>query len=313
MAEQLMEASFSGHETFPFRYGWLKKGVDAVGERASIFSDDDAMTVLGVGKNMVRSIRHWCLATQVIEEGKKKEHRGGASLSASTFGRLLFAEKGFDPYLEDARSLWLLHWQLASTPNRATTWYWAFSCIHEMEFSKDSLASVLGRWIAANASKQVSAATLQRDIDCFLRTYVSPRLSGNAVPEDSLDCPLAELRLVRQSDDSSTYWFNRGPQPTLPDPVVVFAVLDWWTRGAAHLKSLSLYDVAHRPGSPGRVLKLDEDSLVSRLEKFEELTDARIVYDETAGLKQLFRRGSMSSVEALRLVYRRARKLAGCI
>lgn len=310
MAEQLTEASFSGHETFPFRYGWLKKGVDAVGKQDSIFSDDEAMTVLGVGKNMVRSIRHWCLATQVIEEVRKKEGRGWG-LSVSTFGRLLFAQQGFDPYLEDTRTLWLLHWQLASTPNRATTWYWAFSCIHEMEFTKDSLTNSLERWIAASALKQVSAATLQRDIDCFLHTYVSPRLNGPAVPEDSLDCPLAELRLIRQSDDSSAYWFNRGPQSTLPDTVVLYAVLDWWARGADHLKSLSLYDVAHRAGSPGRVLKLDEDSLVSRLEKFEELTDGRIVYDETAGLKQLFRRSSMGASEALRLIYRRARSLAG--
>lgn len=311
MAEQLMEASFSGHETFPFRYGWLKKGVDAVGKRDSIFNDDDAMTVLGVGKNMVRSIRHWCLAAQVIEDVKKKERRGG-SLGISSFGRMLFAQNGFDPYLEDACTLWLLHWQLASASSRATTWYWAFSCIHEIEFSKDSLAIALERWIAASGLKQVSTATLQRDIDCFLHTYVTPRLGGNAVPEDSLDCPLAELRLIRQSDDSSAYSFNRGPQLSLPDSVVLYAVLDWWTRAAKEVKSLSLYDVAHRPGSPGRVLKIDEDSLVSRLEKFERLTDGRIVYDETAGLKQLFRRGSMATTEAIRLIYRRSHKFAGC-
>ena len=54
--------TFSGHETFPFRYPWLKKGFDAVREDVSVFGRDDAITTLGVGKNMVRSIRHWCLA-----------------------------------------------------------------------------------------------------------------------------------------------------------------------------------------------------------------------------------------------------------
>ena len=62
MGGNLIQHSFSGHETFPFRYPWLKKGFDAVRENPGVFSCDDAITTLGVGKNMVSSIRHWCLA-----------------------------------------------------------------------------------------------------------------------------------------------------------------------------------------------------------------------------------------------------------
>ena len=29
-SEKLIKPSFSGHQTFPFRYTWLKKGVDAI-------------------------------------------------------------------------------------------------------------------------------------------------------------------------------------------------------------------------------------------------------------------------------------------
>jgi hypothetical protein len=54
--------SFSGHETFVFRYAWLKKGVDAVQRDHVVFNDDSGMVTLGVGKNMVRAIRHWGLA-----------------------------------------------------------------------------------------------------------------------------------------------------------------------------------------------------------------------------------------------------------
>src|SRR5579885_1940203 len=60
--------AFSGHETFPFRYAWLKKGLDAAADDPAVFRRDEALTALGVGKNMVRSIRHWCLAAGVIEE-----------------------------------------------------------------------------------------------------------------------------------------------------------------------------------------------------------------------------------------------------
>ena len=68
-----LKPQFSGHETFPFRYPWLKKGFDAVCEDGQVFLREDAITVLGVGKNMVRSIRHWCLAAGVIEPNQDGE------------------------------------------------------------------------------------------------------------------------------------------------------------------------------------------------------------------------------------------------
>ncbi len=66
-----VQHSFSGHETFPFRYPWLKKGFDAVLVDGNVFLRDNAITTLGVGKNMVRSIRHWCLASGVLGAGQK--------------------------------------------------------------------------------------------------------------------------------------------------------------------------------------------------------------------------------------------------
>jgi len=54
-----LKYKFSGHQTFAFRYGWLEKGVRGIDECATLFSEDDALVRLGVGKNMVSSIRHW--------------------------------------------------------------------------------------------------------------------------------------------------------------------------------------------------------------------------------------------------------------
>ena len=64
----LTRVSFAGHETFPFRYTWLKKGVDAVGKDPEVFGREDAMVTFGVGKNMVSSIRHWGLAVGTLDE-----------------------------------------------------------------------------------------------------------------------------------------------------------------------------------------------------------------------------------------------------
>ena len=64
------QPKLSGHETFPLRYGWLKKAFDAVsaaeesGLDRSIFLADDAIARFGVGKNMVASMRHWAVAVR---------------------------------------------------------------------------------------------------------------------------------------------------------------------------------------------------------------------------------------------------------
>src|SRR5262245_28144183 len=123
--------AFSGHETFPFRYAWLKKGLDAAEEDAAVFRRDAAMVTLGVGKNMVRSIRHWCLATGVLEEVVGDNRRPSGCFRPTPLGKALFADDGWDPYLEDPATLWLLHWQVASNARRCTTWHWAFSYYHE--------------------------------------------------------------------------------------------------------------------------------------------------------------------------------------
>jgi len=308
---EIGNGSFSGHETFPFRYAWMKKGVDAVAENPNVFGDDEAMSILGVGKNMVRSIRHWCVAAGLLENVKVKgKPRGG--LAVSELGRAIFGEGGFDPYLEDPATLWILHWQLASDPLRATTWYWTFGHVHEPEFTKEALISALNDWIQTQRLKPVSRGTLERDVDCFLRTYVRSRSGSGVILEDSLDCPLVELGLILPSPDHSAFAFVRGDHPTLSDAVVVHSVCEFASRQARSREALPLADLAHRPGSPGRVFKLDEDTLATRLDRLDKLTGGAMVYDETAGLRQLYLTKPIPATRALRLVYRRTTVKAGC-
>src|SRR4051812_26732207 len=103
-----MPARFSGHETFPCRYAWLPKAFRALRANGRAFADEEAAIVeLGVGKNMVRAIRFW-----VQVAGVASPTTNGYEIT--DFGRAIFDEDGFDPYLEDVRTLWLIHWQLSS-------------------------------------------------------------------------------------------------------------------------------------------------------------------------------------------------------
>jgi hypothetical protein len=295
----VVQHTFSGHETFPFRYPWLKKGFDAVQEDAGVFLRDDALTTLGVGKNMVRSIRHWCLTAGILEE-----HRdGGGTLRPSDLGTLLLADDGLDPYLEDPATLWVLHWQITSNRARAATWFWTFSYYHDPEFTREALAAALFRWTQTLPGKQVAAGSVKRDVDVFLRTYVHSRQSRGEFAEDSLDCPLVELGLITQPADSQTYQFRRGAQGGLPDGILLYSILRFWDASVPGSETLSVHDIARQPGSPGRLFKIDESSLVERMEAVERLTDGAVSYGETAGLRQLYRRRKLDPSEILAEAY----------
>jgi hypothetical protein len=289
LTTQSSTTSFSGHETFVFRYGWLKKAVDAASANPSVFTSDEAMVLLGVGKNMVRSIRHWALSTGVLEEEPRTR---GAVLKSSELGAFLFGESGHDPYLEEPSSLWLLHWKLATNERRCTTWCWTFNLLPSTEFTRDSLAAFLLDQIRRRSIKLPSENSLRRDIDCFIRCYAAPKGHKAVVLEDSLDCPLTELQLVEEVP-TGIFQFKRGFQNTLADEVFAYALVDFWSRVAAGRESLAFSEIAYGFGSPGNTFKLDENSLAVRLERLEQVTQGRLAYGETAGLKQVYRRSDV--------------------
>ena len=111
-----MILKFSGHETFPLKFGWLKKVYDVCSsfekkERSlsSAFNHETAIADFGVGKNMVNAIKHWAIACKILEKSSDDDPQ--KDLKISKYGDLLFGPKGVDPYLENPDSIWLLHWQ----------------------------------------------------------------------------------------------------------------------------------------------------------------------------------------------------------
>jgi len=291
--------SFAGHESFTLRYGWLKKAIDAVSEDPHLFARDDALITLGVGKNMVRSIRHWALATGVLEESATDSSRV-KGLVPSELGRLLMGGRGKDPYLEDVGSLWALHWMLASKPATSpTTWLWAFNFFPDLEFTKAKFITGLRKFTEQHGWKQVAESSLSRDVDCFIRTYVSGT-AIDTIPEESLDCPFTELGLLQEySDEGKFYSFARGEHPSLSPAMFTFALLQFWTTSYSSQPTMTFEHVAYRQGSPGRVFKLSENVITNYLEAIERITDKAITYDVTAGLRQLYKRATVRPLDML--------------
>lgn len=272
------------HETFAFRTGWLKKGYDAVRKDRFAFARDDAVVQLGVGKNMVRSIRFWCLSTGVLEEEARPT--GSKPLKPTEIGNRLLADDGWDPYLEDSASLWLVHWLLVTNP-RASAWWYAFGTYPDNEFSKPRMIAFL-QSIVERQQQTVSPTSLARDVDCFVRTYVSGMNAASSLPEASFDCPLAELELIHPADTDGVYRFRIGRKEGLPPQVVGFALLQFFGAHVLPRRSVNLRDCLYAAGSPGQAFRLDEDALREALDDVAGLTQGKLHVAETAGVAQVF-------------------------
>ena len=295
---------FSGHQTFTFRYGWLEKGVTGLLENPNLFFQEDALVVLGVGKNMVESIRHWCTLTQLIEESAENKKSGASALRVSDIGQRLLGKNGWDPYLEDDASLWLIHWLLVSNPEIVTTWQIAFSLLQRPDFTKRELVDHLAVY-AEKHTVVVNESSLVRDVDCFVRTYAATRSSAKqAVAEESFDCPLQELNLIQSSPDGELYRFSVGAKPTLPSAVFGYALIQYFNTAQTGKNTMSVQECLYGKGSPGQAFKLDENSLVSHIEELEKLSRRKITLDETAGLKQIYRLKEIDPIRLLEDHYR---------
>jgi hypothetical protein len=119
------KASFGRHETFALRYSWLTKGFQTFHSDKTVFSSDKSTIELGVGKNMVNAIKYWLRATTMLKDD------GAEGLIATPIGKAIFSKGGWDPYLEDEATLWLINWLWVTNCELASAWYWFFNCFHK--------------------------------------------------------------------------------------------------------------------------------------------------------------------------------------
>lgn len=248
--EHIEQGNLGRHETFTPRYGWLKKGYDAVTEDGDVFKAPDAIERLGVGKNMVRSIRFWCQAFKLIVPNK-------AGFTKTTLlGDKLLGKSCWDPFLEDIASLWLLHWQLFIPPLDAVNWSLAFNKCNLLSFNIKHLTRVL---ITATSQYQrlakISDKTFARDASCIIRMYVED-LSAKA---SEIYCPFSQLGLIRRAEQKNMFAFDNNHKYDLPPLIFAAACFSY----IAHYvppgqNTISIHRLTYDFNSPGIAFKVPE-------------------------------------------------------
>ena len=306
-SETSVNFRFSGHETFPCRYTWLPKAVRNLGNGALFQDEDAAMVSLGVGKNMVRAIRFWADTAEVL-------HSTGRSgrLEVTPFGKMVFAPGGRDEFLEDIRTLWLIHWKFSTGVNEPLfAWHFMLNSWHLPDFTRTEALRAFGQE-AERLSKKLSPVTLEHHFTTFLHTYVPTKNRKGEVMEDNLDCPLVELEMIQKVGErvsgtagrrESIYAFRVEEKPEISPELFIYCLQDYWAKHQSEEKTLTFRHVAVAPCSPGQVFKLPEHAIRDRLESIERDSHGIYVYEESAAIQRIIRRKEVSQAILLEQIY----------
>ena len=293
---------FSGHDTFIVRTFWLKKGYDFI-KNGGRFSSDDAVIHLGVGKNMVSAIHFWMKAFGLIDD---------TNYTPTQIAEFIFDEKGVDPFLEDAGTIWLLHYLLVKT-NYSSIYSLVFNELRKERsvFTKKQLTSFIKRKFTENRDESFNQNTIEKDISVLDRMY--KKVDYKDVSKDfeeeisslMIDLGLLSFSVEEEIKEGSTktdknIWYHLYGQnrPSLPPEIVLFSILDNFYDS----KIISFKRLEIDPNSPGMVFLLNREALYNNL-KYLEANYPGIVLSETAGNLVLVIPEGLDSMEILKKYY----------
>ena len=283
---------FAGHETFHCKHFWLKKGYDFTSERNS-FKENDAVVKLGVGKNMVSSIQFWMNAFGIYEEDEISE-----------FGNNIFNNDGFDSFLEDEGSLWLLHYKLLSK-NYSSIYKLAFINFRKTRISSEFTSKQLEDFISKlliSEGVNFSQKSIENDVKVFIRNYVSLYKKGAKSLEDDFSSLLINLDIISIVPDShieglQVFKLLYNAKENLPSEVLLFSILDSFDGEM----SIAVNDIqneisdlflCNREGTEDKLIELQDKGY--------------IVYKDDSGRKEIQIKNKLNKWDVLKNYYEKS-------
>ena len=262
--------TFSGHESFPCKTLWLKKGYDFV-VAGDDFNSPEAVIGLGVGKNMVASIRFWLRVFGVTENDKP-----------TVLADYLFNDQnGKDKYLEDIATLWLLHFNLVFLEE--ATLYNMFFCGVQRErthFEREQvLTYVKMRMVEANKMTLFNANTVKKDIGVLLQNYTLPR---KAQSNEDFSTLLIDLDLIRQSSEGKDYYFNVDGKRKVTKEIFLYGLLKLKKQQGDNTIP---YDTIQE--KIGLVFCMQDFETIEMLKQLTSDYSQYFAYSDVAGIKQI--------------------------
>lgn len=268
------------HESFSIREGWLAKGIRTIKEDSKVFSSADATDILGIGTNMVKSLKYWMSATCLIEENNR-------SITLSKFGELI---DKYDPYLEDNFSWWLIHLKMILNIEDSYIYNLFFNKCTMKVFSKRDIFEQISQ-ILNNNKLEYSENILQDEVNMIIKTYSIDEKIDN--PENNFICPLSELNLIKKVDINA--YERVKPDFRNLNYLIVYYLIIILSEDKDYL---SIDDLIKLDNSPAKLLNLDKNLINEYLDEMKK--QGLIVINRTAGLNMIYFTTKMSIDEIMK-------------
>lgn len=259
--------TFSGHESFTCKTLWLKKGYDFIRNNKN-FNAPDAVVQLGVGKNMVASIRYWLRSFGMTKDDK----------TTAIADYLFDTNAGKDPFVEDLGTLWLLHFMLVSTCE-ATLYNLLFTKLQRerKSFERQHVLNFVKRVMTEDGRQsQYNENTVKKDVGTLLLNYVLPQKSKTLDDYNSL---LIDLDAIRLDADGKSFLFNLEGRRQVPWQIFLYAILS--LKGKDNTVG---YDLLQEIGL---MFCMNDMEVIAMCKTIEQKHAAEVRYSDTAGIRQL--------------------------
>ncbi|MCM0625141.1 DUF4007 family protein [Lysinibacillus sp. OL1_EC] len=250
--------AFGQHQTFYLRQQWLNKGLKEIKDKPRFFYEDNHFEVLGVGKNMAKSIRYWLSATKLTKDVRTTQ----IEVVSTDLAEIISM---YDPYIKNQFTLSLLHYLLVTDRDDATTWYWFFNIFNERVFTKGMLIEQLSKWVVESFQKQVSSSTLKKDIDCLIQLY-TVKDYNNRTPEDVIKSPFESLGLIQMTTGQN---YMKSQLNYKPSTLILYiTLLKYFEKH--EVNEISLSELVNNEELWGRVFNLDRDTILTYIDEIQD-------------------------------------------
>ncbi len=284
---------YGQHQSFYLRDRWLSKAIKPLQVDERFFYDNEAFEKIGLGKNMVQSLRYWVVATRVVEESFNEDRKKVHHLT--TFGEIMYE---YDKFVQLNSTASIIHYHLSKDSEPSTMWYWFFNELNQNTITKEELTELFFNWVEMNEDKKISDKSLKRDIDCLIKLYTAGQNTDD--PEEVIQSPLNKLKLVEEYKGIIR---KRNPRyDEIGLAALMYTLLDY--RESNSIDSITVTEIAENKGLWGKIYNLSRSEIIDALTMLSNLPKYQLNFVRTNNLDTIHL-PEVSSINFLKFEYKR--------
>lgn len=257
---------YGQHQSFYLRINWLRKAIKQLEDDNKFLYKDDAAEQIGLGKNMVQSLRYWVVATGIVEIDNRAEQ------NISPFGRLMSEN---DPYMEMVDTVSIVHYHLVDDMEPSTAWYWYFNHYTKKSATKEEIVDDFLFWLEKNEPGKPSANSIKRDIDCLVRLYCDKGKAED--PEEVIQSPLSVIGLLLE--DKTVITKRNLKYTDVGLSALMYTLLVY--RSRFEVSQLSVEEIQKKDFLWGKVYNLPRNEIIKALDALTHHPYSPITFDRT--------------------------------